>query len=112
MVQVGASLQHSTVRGERETKYSYFEVNFQPLRDGFVQVRVGGYEDVLVVSHVVGDGGRGDVGELGPGDGQAAVVIHGDGGVVVLHLSQHVVQVVNTELRALHLLPTSRQTLR
>ena len=76
-----------------------------------MKVRVGGDKDVLVVSNVVGDGGWCYVGELGPGDREAVVVVDRDGGVVVLHLSQHVVQVVHSELWTLNLLPSSRQTL-
>ena len=41
-----------------------------------MEVRVGWDEDILVVSDVVGDGGWSDVGERGPGYGQAGVVIH------------------------------------
>ena len=43
-----------------------------------MQVRVGWYEYVLMVSDIVGDGGWRDVGQLGSGYWQAAVVIHRD----------------------------------
>ena len=65
-------------RQKDKTEYYYFEVNFQPLRDGLVQVRVGRDEDILVVSDIVRHRGGSDVGELGSGDGQAAVEIHRD----------------------------------
>ena len=76
-----------------------------------MQVRVGGDQDILLVSDVVRDGGGSDVGQLRPGHWQAGVVVHWHRGVIVLHLSQHVVQIVNSELWTLHLLPAGRQTL-
>ena len=51
-----------------------------------MKIRVGGYEDVLVISDVVRDGGRGPVGQLGAGHGQAGLVVHWHAGVVILHL--------------------------
>ena len=43
-----------------------------------MQVRVSWYEYVLMVSDIVGDGGWSDVGQLGSGYWQAAVVINRD----------------------------------
>ena len=74
-----------------------------------MQVWVCWYQHVLVVLDIVGDGGRGGVGQLGQGGARPAV--HGDRGVVVLDLPGDVVQVVNTKLRTFHLLPPSRQAL-
>ena len=53
-----------------------------------MKIRVGGDQDVLVISDVVRDGGRGPVGQLGAGHGQAGLVVHWHAGVVVLHLHQ------------------------
>ena len=51
-----------------------------------MKIRVGWDEDVLVISDVVRDGGRGPVGQLGAGHGQAGLVVHWHAGVVILHL--------------------------
>jgi len=85
------------------------KVNSQPDWNLLMQIRISWNQHVLMILHIVGHSGRGGVGQLGQGVSGPAV--HGDRGVVILHLPGNMIQIINTKLRTFNLLPASRKTL-